>query len=155
MSMHLDDLLSPRKDTHTVLKTVFLGRFSFERYISSPHINFTGTATFEKKTDNPIIYTEQGQYQLQEIEQSCYQKRIFIIEESALSIYKSDLSPLHEFALDKMPVLPFRLTHTHLCLNDQYSLEMVIDSLNRFSTSYKVRGPSKNYEIHTTFTREG
>ena len=136
-----------------MLQRVFLGRFSFERCVSSPQVNFTGTAIFKQRHDHQILYHEQGQYQLEEHEQSFYQNRIYRIDKSTLYIYKNDLTLLHEFVLEEKPMFPFKLTHMHPCKNDQYFLEMVIHSLDHFSTSYTVRGPSKNYKIHTTFTR--
>jgi len=132
---------------------MFSGQYSYKRRISSPRISLEGTACFQQNKTNQILYREQGSYTLGEIEQTCYQKQTFIVTKSNLSIYKNDLSLLHEFTLDTLLEFPIKLTHTHLCKNDRYVLEMVIHSFNTFSTSYRIQGPSKNYKIHTIFKR--
>ncbi len=139
---------------HQLLEHVFSGQYSYKRSISSPQISLEGTACFEQSDTNRLLYHEQGYYRLGESEQSCYQKQIFIYDASNLYIYKNDLSLLHEFTLDTMLEFPVKLTHTHLCKNDRYALEMVIHSFNTFSMSYKVQGPSKQYKIHTIFNRK-
>jgi len=138
---------------HQLLEHVFLGQYSYKRSISSPRMSLDGTACFEQNQANQILYREQGSYTLGEIEQTCYQKQTFIVTKSNLYIYKNALQLLHEFTLGTMPGFPVKLTHTHLCKNDRYALEMVIHSFNNFSTSYRVQGPSKNYNIHTIFRR--
>ncbi len=136
-----------------LLQSIFLGYYSFERYISSPQVTFTGTATFENGLDNQILYLEEGRYRLEGLEQICYQKRIFVVDASGLTIYRQDNSLLHEFRVDNMQTFPIQLTHTHHCKDDQYSLTLDIHSNNSFSMAYVVNGPSKDYRIHTDFTR--
>lgn len=136
-----------------VLARVFSGQYSYKRLISSPHLRLEGTAQFEQNQTNQIMYSEQGHYKLGEIEQICYQKRIFIIDKSNLYIHKNDFSLLHAFALTHILEFPLKLIHTHHCKNDRYSLEMVLHSFNNFSTSYRIQGPSKNQSIDTTFRR--
>lgn len=138
---------------HQLLAHVFSGQYSYKRTFSSPRMSVNGTAFFEQSQANQTLYHEQGSYTSGKIEQTCYQKQIFIMTKSNLYIYKNDLSLLHEFALDTLLEFPIKLPHTHLCKNDRYALEMVIHSFNTFSTSYRVQGPSKNYKIHTTFRR--
>ena len=138
---------------HQLLAHVFSGQYSYKRTISSPRTSVDGTACFKQSRDNQILYREQGLYTLGETEQPCYQQQTFVVTKSTLCIYKNDLSLLHEFALDTLLEFPIKLTHTHLCKNDRYALELVIHSFNTFSTSYRVQGPSKNYKIHTTFRR--
>lgn len=112
-----------------------------------------GTATFEKGLSNQILYREEGDYSLENVEQKCYQKRIFVVDASSLSIYKNDNSLLHEFRVDNMEVLPIKLNHIHYCKEDRYSLILDLHSNDSFSTSYVIEGPSKNYTIHTEFMR--
>lgn len=132
------------------LAIVFSGQYSYKRLISSPQLSSVGTAHFENHA-NQIMYTEEGRYNAGK--QACYQKRVFVIDESNLYIYKNDLSILHEFPLVKRLEFPVTLTHTHLCKNDQYHLEMMIHSCHKFSTFYRIQGPAKDYTIHTTFKR--
>ncbi len=138
---------------HPLFAHVFSGQYSYKRTISSPQMSVDGTVCFEQNQANQILYHEQGSYTLGEIEQTCYQQQIFVMTKSNLYIYKNDLSLLHEFSLDTLLEFPIKLTHTHLCKNDRYALEMAIHSFNTFSTSYRVQEPSKNYKIHTTFRR--
>lgn len=132
---------------------MFSGQYSYKRLISSPQLSLEGTARFEQSQASQIMYSEQGHYKLGEIEQTCYQKRIFVIDGSNLYIYKNDFSLLHEFILDNTSVFPLSLAHTYPCKNDRYFLEMMIYSFDNFSTLYRVQGPSKNHTIYTTFTR--
>lgn len=136
-----------------LLELIFSGYYTFERCISSPRLKFMGTATFEKGPSGQILYREEGGYSLGNVEQKCYQKRIFIVDASGLSIYKNDNSLLHEFRVDNMQVFPIKLHHIHHCKKDRYSLMLDILSNDSFSTSYVIEGPSKNYTIHTVFTR--
>jgi hypothetical protein len=136
-----------------LLELIFSGHYVFERRISSPRVSFTGTATFEKGPSNQILYREEGDYSLGNIEQRCYQKRIFVVDASGLSIYRNDNSLLHEFRVDNMPVFPIKLNHIHHCKDDFYSLTLDLLSNDSFSTSYVIEGPSKNYTIHTAFMR--
>jgi hypothetical protein len=136
-----------------LLERVFSGHYSFERRISSPQLSITGTATFENGLDNQILYLEEGQYRLEGVEQIYYQKRIFVVDQTGVYIYKNVNSLLHEFRVDNMQTLPIKLTHTHHCKDDQYSMTMVIHLNNSFSMAYVVKGPSKDYRIDTVFTR--
>ena len=136
-----------------LLELIFSGHYVFERRISSPRVSFTGTATFEKGPSNQILYREEGDYQLGSVKRSCYQKRIFVVDALGLSIYKNDNSLLHEFRVDNLPAFPIKLNHVHHCKEDRYSLTLDLHSNDSFSTSYVIEGPSKNYKIHTVFTR--
>lgn len=136
-----------------LLKNLFSGHYAFERCISSSRMSFTGTATFEKGPSNQILYREEGDYRLGSVVHSCYQKRIFVVDASSLSIYKNDNSLLHEFRVDNVPEFPIKLNHIHHCKDDRYSLTLDIHSNDSFSTSYVIDGPSKNYTIQTVFMR--
>lgn len=136
-----------------LLERVFSGGYSFERRISSPQLSFRGSATFEKSPTNQIVYHEEGQYRLEGREQICYQKRIFVVDASSLTIYKDDNSLLHTFNVDQIQTFPFKLTHTHHCQDDRYSLTLEMNSNDTFSMAYVVKGPSKDYWIDTEFTR--
>ncbi len=136
-----------------LLERVFSGHYSFERRISSPQLSITGTATFENDLDNKILFCEEGQYQLEGIQQICYQNRFFVVDDSGLTIYRHDNSLLHEFKIDSMQTFPIKLTHTHHCKDDQYSLTLNIHPSDAFSMEYVVKGPSKDYRIDTVFTR--
>jgi len=136
-----------------LLVNVLSGSYTFERIVSSPHMRFNGNATFLIGNDNQILYREDGQYRMEDIEQTGYQKRIFIIEATQLSIYKSDNSLLHTFKMDNLQTFPVQLNHMHQCMDDRYSLTMDIHSNDSFRTLYVIGGPRKDYKIETVYTR--
>src|SRR5579871_2168795 len=115
-----------------LLENVFLGQYSFERCISIPQIIFSGTAIFEKSSDNKILYREEGRYSLDGIEQAYYQERIFVIDDTQFSIYKNDNSMLHHFTINNARSFPIKLKHIHCCKDDQYTLMLDIHSIDRF-----------------------
>jgi Family of unknown function (DUF6314) len=136
-----------------MLQRIFSGKFSFHRYVSKPQITMKGTLFFVANAGGNIIYREAGLYGLEDKLQSFYQTRIYNLGETSLRIFKEDHSLLHLFILSERPVLPLKLTHTHECVNDQYLVTMNFYSMNNFSTSYQIIGPSKNYTIHTDYER--
>lgn len=48
-----------------------------------------------------------------------------------------------------------KLNALHLCINDEYriSYEFDLSNTDRFSITYDVKGPKKDYSSHTIFTR--
>lgn len=135
-----------------LLHKLFSGEFTFQRRVSKPQIDLFGTANFETN-DGMITYRENGQYSLAGKLLSFYQNRIFIVEKERLLIYKNDCSLLHEFQVNHKLNLPLELSHNHQCASDQYSLTLSIHSFDNFSTSYHIKGPNKEYRIHTNFER--
>lgn len=85
---------------------------------------------------NQILYREEGDYSLGNVEQRYYQKRIFVVDGSGLSIYKNDNNLLHEFRDDNAQEFPIKLNHGRHCRDDRYSLTLDLHSSDSFSTSY-------------------
>lgn len=134
----------------TILNKLLQGEYSFKRRISSPEICFDGVANFVIRKSNQRVYTEKGCYNKAVLFQ---QTQLFKFDSSNLYIHKSDGSLLHQFSIDEYMKFPIELYHIHHCLDDQYFLEMTIYSEDRFSTFYRINGPSKHYAIHTEFTK--
>lgn len=144
---------------HTIFDPLFFGSYCYHRKISSPSIEITGLAHFEKTDDSKKrSYCEIGEYYLNKQKLIGRQTQIFHWDCFFLTIQKNDHRVLHQL---EIPVLkhalskkrPLSLYHTHLCKNDHYSLHLKINTIDSFSIHYAINGPLKNYHIDTQFTR--
>lgn len=135
-----------------ILNKLLQGQYLFKRIVSSPEMSFDGVANFALGKSAQRVYTEEGCYNKDIFFQ---RKQFFEFSSTNLYIHKSDNSVLHHFPIDKNIEFPIVLRHTYHCEEDQYSLEMTIYSEDCFSTFYEINGPSKDYTIHTDFSRLG
>lgn len=136
---------------HSYLDALLQGAYHFERYVSSPVLQMTGKATFEKMTFSKRAYYEQGSYPLGGSCQSYYQKRFFTFNAATLEIHKEDGSLLHTFSLPSQMTYPLTLHHTHVCKKDRYEGCLIFWGPRHFEMRYDISGPHKNYRIHTSF----
>lgn len=144
---------------HTVFDPLFSGSYCYHRKISSPSIEITGLAHFERtECSQKRKYFETGKYYLNKKKLIGHQTQSFYWDDFFLTIQKNDHVVLHQLEIPFLEniiseKLPLSLHHTHLCKNDHYSLHIKINSNNSFSTHYAINGPQKNYHIETQFTR--
>ncbi|MDC0348943.1 DUF6314 family protein [Alphaproteobacteria bacterium] len=126
------------------LHHVFLGRFRFKRSVSFPSLHYEGGGVFKIESSNISSYWEEGGYDLDGKNQTFYQKRYFEIHPSYLLILKEDQSVLHRFSLKEITKFPLKVSHTHVCAEDLYKCDLVVEGFDKFSMNYNVRGPSKS-----------
>jgi hypothetical protein len=137
-----------------MLESIFRGTFRYTRVISLPETIQHGMAVFTPRSPGCIDCNEQGFYDLNSHTFTYYQHQCFKIEEKTFSIMRYNGSLLHVFQYPSVLEFPHAFCHTHLCLDDQYALNLMIQSADVFETFYDVSGPTKNYTMHTVFIRE-
>ena len=135
------------------LHHVFLGRFRFKRSVSCPSFSCEGQSFFEELSSGTSSYFEEGFYNLDGKKQPFYQKRYFQFYPSHLLILKEDQSILHRFSLKAIIQFPLKVSHTHVCSEDLYRCDLVVEGFDKFSMNYNVRGRSKSYEILISYER--
>ena len=131
---------------------LFSGFWTFTRQVSHFDVLITGKAFFTK-TEDSILYTEDGTYQLHGECQTCFQKHIYKVTAHTFKIFKNDGVLLHEGKIEKSTALPTTLQHQHYCKDDTYNCLWMFHTRNQFETLYTVTGPKKNYQISTLFIR--
>ena len=140
------------KDTQLkLIKQAFQGVFRFTRFVSNPKTIVTGLSVFSTQSSSKVSYKENGIYTLNSEEHTCYQQQTFLFTEDSLIIKNSIGKTLHIFNLknDNAP-----LQDTHICKHDRYEIDIDIQSDDRFTISYCVQGPKKNYNMKTLYTRQ-
>jgi hypothetical protein len=128
------------------------GCWNFSRTISNGSFA-EGVAIFsEKGADDESLYREEGFLTTEAKTKHAFWKEY---------IYRLCGGQIQVFFKENPP----RLFHTlrfgkereaqgeHLCLLDQYKATYYFENAKVFSLSYQVLGPSKNYQIYTTFTK--
>ena len=124
----------------------FLKKWTFIRHVSYPELMIQGSAEF--KHNGELL--ENGQYQLCNSKQECYQTHFYQINEDKFLILKSDQSLLHVFPIQDFP----NFHHTHLCGEDSYACDFKIIDDKHFEVFYAINGPKKKYIIHTKYIKE-
>lgn len=105
-------------------------------------------------SERQIEYKEHGFYIISGNRQEFYQKRFLELSDDHIFILNANNTILHQFKLDHNLKFPIRLTHTHQCSNDTYSVDLDINSDEEFNTYYTILGPDKDYTIETRFKRQ-
>ncbi|HSX13327.1 MAG TPA: DUF6314 family protein [Chlamydiales bacterium] len=139
----------------------FEGSWQFKRI--TPHGKMIGVARFTNKTPNELHYREEGLFIRETIPKvsseddneqythKIFQEYIYRLENDKIVIYFNE----------KPPRLFHRLEFTddsqafgfHLCKSDQYEAFFHFESPEKFTVTYLVKGPKKNYTINTTFQK--
>ena len=134
-----------------LIKQAFQGVFRFTRFVSNPKTIVTGLSVFSTQSGHKVSYKEDGIYTLNGKKHTCYQQQTFLFTESNLIIKNSIGKTLHIFNLkdDNAP-----LQDTHICKHDRYVIDIDIQPDDKFTISYCVQGPKKNYNMKTLYTRQ-
>lgn len=136
-----------------LLRQTFSGVFTFQRVVNGDHLTSLGRVLFENVSPHQTMVSEKGVHLLPGKRIPFYQKRIFELYPTTLTIRSADGSILHDFSTeftgDKIP-----LRHLHLCKQDTYDLTIHINSENNFSFLYTIKGPCKDLNIYTEYKRK-
>jgi hypothetical protein len=81
-------------------------------------------------------------------------KYVLIFHQNQLTVKQSSGALLHQFEF-KTSDYPIKSTHSHLCVKDMYSAEIVFHSKSFFELTYHVYGPEKDYEMIKKYTAIG
>ena len=140
-------------ETINTLEKLFTGEYYFKREISNPNLTIHGTAHFQNKDTAAFSYLEQGKYFINNTPINFQQENTFELTSSQLIIYNSAEGVLHSINLNDCSPIPFTLENTHICKEDSYHLTFTVTSPLQFTTKYIIRGPKKNHEIVTSYTK--
>ncbi len=131
---------------------IFTRDWAFIRCVSEPNITITGMAHFEASDNNRVLYTEKGLYQLHNDCQTCFQSHTYHVTPTTFTLLKSDGVLLHQVNVTDT-MFPVRAQHDHLCNQDVYHCKWVFHDHDHFDMLYTVKGPKKDYQIKTVFSR--
>ena len=130
----------------------FLGTWHVERTIvdalSDDNGFFEGSATFTEREDH-VEFDEVGIMRLGAYRGPA-RRRLYYRQGPATSIDVSFVDGHHFVSLE---LSSGTSRDVHLCERDRYDITTVVHSQDRFDESWRVTGPSKDYEAMTLFER--
>lgn len=146
------------------------GSWRIERYMKPLSQTFEGTAKFTKTVyPQELHYQERGVLTTDKGEKLDSNKEyLYRYENDAISVFFKEKIPrlFHTLTFDEHINYPFKATASHLCecestktlpqefrKFDSYEATYVFFNKGKFSLSYKIEGPKKNYQIDSTFTK--
>lgn len=131
---------------------------SIEDHQSGIHASFQGTAElFEDEPDSSSVIGGRAHYEEKgELHYGSYRGPAF----RRLDYVRSDDASAMLYFADGRPFVDLDLRNgtwqsSHLCANDHYEIFTLVRSSTIVNESWRVWGPSTNYEAATMFTRMG
>jgi hypothetical protein len=146
-----DPMSSPRKSTSDFFH-MLAGVWDLERHITgSPAAEFHAIASFVSSQDQSLIYEESGMMTMPTGQKNhASMGYIYTLQNDAINITFKDGRPFLSLTFND----PARATCQHMCTPDQYDATYIIHDLNRFDINFSVRGPKKNYQSSSHYTRK-
>ena len=128
----------------------FEGLWSLSREITDTRAGttgrFDGTARFTPDGDG-LLYVETGQLVLSgALPMQAERRYIWRIDGNAIAVDFDDGRPFHTFA----PAAP---EASHWCDPDSYAVTYAFEDWPVWSSSWRVRGPRKDYEMTSIYAR--
>ena len=131
------------------------GTYSFKRHVSDPGVVVTGVARLELQEDGSLLWQEDGAYQWQGLDYTCTQRWRLMDQNQVLTVlrvpYNQQESLLHTFDVNTRSGDVLR--HTHVCGQDTYDTEWIIDVQGIIEINYSVFGPKKKYTIKSVYNK--
>ena len=136
---------------HKIFKSLE-GTWKIKRQLSDKG-TAAGTATFAKESDDQLLYSEKVDVNFRDAADllHTHQEYKFTYDPGTNLITKYTRSN------DKMYDLQFhdkQATGTYLCIKDTYHAKYEFTSDTKFTLTYIVNGPEKDYSIVTVFEKE-
>lgn len=142
--------LEPR-DIFDTLK----GSWEWHRTISN-HGQMRGIARFHSILFRPysLHYKEEGIFVKKNWQcHKVFKEYIYSLKKGQITVFFAEkpkrLFHTLVFSENKIP----HATGTHLCVRDTYEALYTFPTPDEFTLTYHIKGPKKNYSIHTVFTR--
>jgi len=116
----------------------------------------TGNITFLPDGINKILVQENGVLTINQTDNVVYRSYIYELKDDKIYILynddhrKGDI--LHELDFIKNINGEITATHCHICKDDKYTIEFSINPNKTITIDYNVRGPHKNYDMHSVLT---
>jgi hypothetical protein len=137
------------------------GRWSIRRCIE-PGGNFNGVAVFTRRSADSLLYHESGALILDDgtaltgENRYVYALRNGVIEVSFAEGLSQGMHFIDIALPDEAPGgVPIVSTDRHHCRLDTYDATFSMETANRFTMTYLVRGPTKNYVSRSEYRRLG
>ena len=116
----------------------------------------TGNITFIPDGTNKLLVQEKGVLTINQTDNDVYRSYIYELKDNRVYILynddhrKGDI--LHELDFIKNINGEISAKHCHICKDDKYTIEFSINSDKTITIDYNVRGPHKNYDMHSLLT---
>lgn len=135
------------------------GNWAIERKIE-PGGHFVGTAAFAERTTDSLAYHETGELTLDTgVTLSSENSYVYALRDGVIEVsFAMGLNRGMHFIDIHLPeaqsnALPIVCTDRHLCRLDTYDATFHMESPRRFTMTYVVRGPTKNYTSSSDYRR--
>lgn len=124
-----------------------MGSWSIFRHFGAQGLA-VGQAAFTLLTPSLLAYREDLEVHIPGFSEAVYQEYLYVFEEGC--VYKKFKDNRLFYRLE---VSNAEATGAHLCGEDHYQAHYSFLGQNNFTLTYRVKGPRKDYEILTEFTR--
>lgn len=120
--------------------------------------NLIGQITFTPDGLGKLLVQEKGILTINQTDNDVYRSYIYELKDDKIYILynddhrKGDI--LHELDFIKNINGEISATHCHICKDDKYTIEFSINSDKTITIDYNVRGPHKNYDMHSVLTAQ-
>lgn len=132
-----------------------IGTWQLER-TATPEGTFKGKSIFTPVGENRLSYREEGESWVAGQHARFYREYVYELHDDKIVIYYNDphrpKDILHELAFREDDG-SLRAEHCHVCAQDCYDIEFRVGK-DRLDVNYRVKGPKKDYTLHSVLTRE-
>lgn len=147
--------MQTRPKKHKIAESIFLrlpGAWFFDRFKDSNKIAH-GIASFTHKTKNSLYYKENGKLYTNTCSHLNFSREyIYCLTEGKVCIFFGEENKACDLFLS-LNIINDRASGQHICNSDTYSAVFKFQLPNRFSITYKIIGPTKNYSLTTIYNR--
>jgi hypothetical protein len=137
------------------------GHWAIQRHIE-PGGAFNGVAVFSQRSTDSLLYHESGTLTLDNgIAVTGENSYVYALRDGVIDVsFATGLSRGQHFIDIALPeessgALPFECTDRHHCRLDTYDATFSMQSATRFTMTYLVRGPAKDYVSRSEYHRLG
>uniref|UniRef100_A0A7S2SDL0 DUF6314 domain-containing protein n=1 Tax=Mucochytrium quahogii TaxID=96639 RepID=A0A7S2SDL0_9STRA len=119
----------------------------------------TPTGAFDVGDVKGLLYRESGDVELGNGQHLSFHREYLyrFVSDEAADVYffkpgieEEHLKYFHRVSLDESGCS----NAEHLCIDDLYTVHMSFENSNAFKMHWKIKGPQKDYEIFSSFTKE-
>lgn len=129
------------------------GQWLIERRIDGID-RMSGMAEYRETSPGHLSYSEKGSHRIGQEILDFYQSYYLRHFGRDLHVNFTDGRPFHSLSFQQDDHI-LKAEALHLCGNDTYRGKYVFHNDNRFTVSWNVHGPRKNYTIETNYFRQG
>jgi hypothetical protein len=130
----------------------------YDRHGNKNFGTLNGNIAFTPDDDKKLFVRESGTLSINQSNNDVYRNYIYELKDNRIYILynddhrKGDI--LHELDFITNTNGEITSTHCHLCGQDEYTICFSIYPDNKIIIDYNVRGPHKNYDMHSVLTAQ-